>query len=147
MASVLLTGIGLAAPAGLNAYLPLLIVALAGRFSDLIVLERPYDFIASGWGIAIIVFLLTIELVVDKHVGELRQLVANRKIAIELTPAARAWLAEKGFDKAFGARPMARLIEKTIKKPLSELLLFGEVKDGDRVVVDVSGDGLQVRQS
>ena len=86
-----------------------------------------------------------IELVVDKHVGELRQLVADRKITIELTPAARAWLAEKGFDKQFGARPMARLVEKTIKKPLSELLLFGEVKDGDRVVVDVSTDGLAVK--
>jgi ATP-dependent Clp protease ATP-binding subunit ClpA len=87
-----------------------------------------------------------IELVVDKHVGELRQLVAGRKITIELTPAARAWLAEKGFDKAFGARPMARLVEKTIKKPLSELLLFGEVKDGDRVTVDRDGDGLSVKQ-
>jgi ATP-dependent Clp protease ATP-binding subunit ClpA len=85
-----------------------------------------------------------IELVVDKHVGELRQLVANRKITIDLTPAARAWLAEKGFDKAFGARPMARLVEKTIKKPLSELLLFGEVKDGDRIVVDTAATGLSV---
>jgi ATP-dependent Clp protease ATP-binding subunit ClpA len=88
-----------------------------------------------------------IELVVDKHVGELRQLVAGRKITIELTPAARAWLAEKGFDKAFGARPMARLVEKTIKKPLSELLLFGEVKDGDRVIVDRDGEALTVKQS
>ena len=49
-----------------------------------------------------------------------------------MTPAARAWLAVKGFDRAFGARPMGRLIEKTIKKPLSELLLFGEVADGSR---------------
>ena len=48
------------------------------------------------------------------------QLVAGRKITIELDPAARAWLAEKGFDRAFGARPMARLVEKSIKKPLSE---------------------------
>ena len=88
-----------------------------------------------------------IELVVDKHVNELRQLVAARKITIELTPAARAWLAEKGFDKAFGARPMARLVEKTIKKPLSELLLFGTVKDGDQVTVDRHDDGLVVRQS
>jgi len=87
-----------------------------------------------------------VELVVDKHIGELRQLVAARKITIALTPAARAWLAEKGFDRAFGARPMARLVEKTIKKPLSELLLFGDVTDGGRVLVDVSGDGLQVTQ-
>ena len=88
-----------------------------------------------------------IELVVDKHLDELRQLVTGRKISIELTPAARSWLAAKGFDRAFGARPMARLVEKTIKKPLSELLLFGAVEDGQRVVVDVAGDGLAVSKA
>ena len=87
-----------------------------------------------------------IELVVDKHLNELRQLVAARKITIDLTPAARTWLAHRGFDRAFGARPMARLIEKTIKKPLSDLLLFGSVKDGDRVVVDVQDDAIHVKQ-
>ena len=86
-----------------------------------------------------------IELVVDKHIDELRQLVAGRKITIELSPAARTWLALKGFDRAFGARPMARLVEKTIKKPLSDLLLFGDVKDGDRILVDVHGDAIQVK--
>ena len=85
-----------------------------------------------------------IELVVDKHIDELRALVAGRKIQIELEPAARAWLAEKGFDRAFGARPMARLVEKSIKKPLSELLLFGDVKDGGRIVVARKDDGLLV---
>jgi len=85
-----------------------------------------------------------IEKVVDKHIDELRQLVAARKITIELTPAARSWFAVKGFDRAFGARPMARLIEKSIKKPLSELLLFGTVKDGDRVQVDVREDAITV---
>jgi ATP-dependent Clp protease ATP-binding subunit ClpA len=88
-----------------------------------------------------------IERVVDKHLDELRQLVAGRKITIELTPAARSWLALKGFDRAFGARPMARLIEKTIKKPLSDLLLFGNVKDGDRVLVDVHDDAIKVTQA
>ena len=83
-----------------------------------------------------------IEQVVDKHLDELRQLVAARKIEIVLDPAAKAWLAEKGFDRAFGARPMARLIEKTIKKPLSELLLFDDVKDGARIVVERKDDGL-----
>jgi ATP-dependent Clp protease ATP-binding subunit ClpA len=78
--------------------------------------------------------------VVDKHIDELRALVAGRRIAIELAPAARAWLADKGFDRAFGARPMARLVEKTVKKPLSELLLFGDVKDGARIVVDLKDD-------
>jgi ATP-dependent Clp protease ATP-binding subunit ClpA len=86
-----------------------------------------------------------IELVVDKHIDELRQLVAARKIVIELTPAARTWLAIKGFDRAFGARPMARLVEKTIKKPLADLLLFGDVKDGDRIFVDVHDDAIQVK--
>jgi ATP-dependent Clp protease ATP-binding subunit ClpA len=85
-----------------------------------------------------------IERVVDKHLDELRRLVAARKITIELSPAARAWLAHKGFDRAFGARPMARLIEKTIKKPLSDLLLFGDVKDGDHVLVDLHEDAIQV---
>ena len=88
-----------------------------------------------------------VERVVDKHIDELRQLVAGRKITIELTPAARSWLAIKGFDRAFGARPMARLVEKTIKKPLSDLLLFGSVKDGDRVLVDVHEDAIQVTQA
>jgi ATP-dependent Clp protease ATP-binding subunit ClpA len=88
-----------------------------------------------------------IERVVDKHIDELRQLVAVRKITIELTPAARTWLAIKGFDRAFGARPMGRLVEKTIKKPLSDLLLFGSVKDGDRILVDVHEDAIQVTQA
>jgi ATP-dependent Clp protease ATP-binding subunit ClpA len=88
-----------------------------------------------------------IDRVVDKHLNELRQLVAARRITIELTPAAKAWLAEKGFDRAFGARPMARLVEKTIKRPLSELLLFGDVADDGVVTVDVAGEGLSVLKS
>ena len=85
-----------------------------------------------------------VELVVDKHVDELRALVAGRRIEIVLEPAARAWLSEKGFDRAFGARPMARLVEKSIKKPLSELLLFGEVTDGARIVVRLEDDTLRL---
>jgi ATP-dependent Clp protease ATP-binding subunit ClpA len=86
----------------------------------------------------------TIEIgrVVDKHVDELRTLVIDRNITIELTPEARQWLAEKGFDRAFGARPMARLIERTIKKPLSEMLLFGNLDAGATVRVIRKDDGL-----
>ena len=83
--------------------------------------------------------------VVDKHVDELRALVADRNIKIELAPEARAWLAEKGFDKAFGARPMARLVERTIKKPLSELLLFGDLAAGSTVLVVRDGDELKLQ--
>jgi hypothetical protein len=64
-----LTGLGLAAPAGLNAYLPLLIVALAHRFTGGIVLDSPYDLISTNWGIALLLLLLTVELVVDKVPG------------------------------------------------------------------------------
>jgi ATP-dependent Clp protease ATP-binding subunit ClpA len=86
-----------------------------------------------------------IERVVDKHVDELRELVAGRRITIVLSPPARAWLAAKGFDRAFGARPMARLVERTIKKPLSDLLLSGDVTDGSRVVVNAAAEGLTVQ--
>ena len=79
-----------------------------------------------------------IEKVVDKQIDELRAMVAAKGVTIELDEAARAWLAVKGFDRAFGARPMARLIERTIKKPLSEALLFGSLAAGGvaRIVVE-----------
>jgi ATP-dependent Clp protease ATP-binding subunit ClpA len=86
-----------------------------------------------------------IELVVDKHIDELRALVVDRSIQIQLAPEARAWLADHGFDRAFGARPMARLIEKSIKKPLSELLLFGNLPDGTTIDVVADGDGLALK--
>lgn len=69
METAFLTGLGLAAPAGLNAYLPLLIVALAHRFTGGIELDSPYDLVSSNWGIALLVLLLTIEIVVDKVPG------------------------------------------------------------------------------
>jgi ATP-dependent Clp protease ATP-binding subunit ClpA len=81
-----------------------------------------------------------IEKVVDKQIDEVRTMVAGKKVTIELDPAARAWLAVKGFDRAFGARPMARLIERVVKKPLSELLLFGPLADGGAVRVVVESD-------
>jgi ATP-dependent Clp protease ATP-binding subunit ClpA len=85
--------------------------------------------------------------VVDKHVDELRTLVSDRHITIELTPPAREWLAEKGFDRAFGARPMARLIERTIKKPMSEMLLFGDLDAGSTVRVVRKDDGLALERA
>ena len=70
-----------------------------------------------------------IERVVDKQIDEVRGMVAAKNVTIVVDPAARTWLALKGFDRAFGARPMARLIERVIKKPLSEMLLFGSLAD------------------
>ena len=80
-----------------------------------------------------------IERVVDKQIDELRSMVAAKGVTIELTPEARAWLAEKGFDRAFGARPMARLIERVVKKPLSESLLFGQLAEGGTATVARQG--------
>jgi len=83
--------------------------------------------------------------VVDKHVAELQALLTGRGLSIALTAAARTWLAEQGFDKAFGARPMARLVERVIKKPLSHLLLFEELAPGATVTADVVEGDLRLR--
>ena len=82
-----------------------------------------------------------IEKVVDKQIDELRAMVTPKGVTIEVDPAARTWLAAKGFDRAFGARPMARLIEQKVKRPLSELILFGPLSSGGTVrVVEDAGD-------
>jgi ATP-dependent Clp protease ATP-binding subunit ClpA len=57
-----------------------------------------------------------------------------------MTPAARAWIAEKGYDPKMGARPMARVIQDHIKKPLADALLFGQLANGGSVTVDVGAD-------
>jgi ATP-dependent Clp protease ATP-binding subunit ClpA len=85
-----------------------------------------------------------IERVVDKQVDELRAMVVGKGVTIDLEPTARAWLAAKGFDRAFGARPMGRLIERTIKKPLAEALLFGNLATGGTVRVDVEHDEIRL---
>jgi ATP-dependent Clp protease ATP-binding subunit ClpA len=81
-----------------------------------------------------------IERVVDKQLDELRLMVAPKGVTIEVDAAARTWLAAKGFDRVFGARPMARLIERVIKKPLAEALLFGSLAAGGAARVTVVGD-------
>jgi ATP-dependent Clp protease ATP-binding subunit ClpC len=85
-----------------------------------------------------------IERVVDKQIDELRAMVSARGVTIELDPLARAWLAAAGFDRAFGARPMARLIERKVKKPLSEAMLFGSLAEGGTARIVVDGDELKV---
>ena len=79
--------------------------------------------------------------VVDKEVKLLRNLLVEKRVTLELTPAARGWLAEHGYDPAFGARPMARLVDTALKKPLAEALLFGALKDGGTARFDVKADG------
>ena len=83
-----------------------------------------------------------IEKVVDKQVDELRMQLREKKVELELSPAARKWLAQHGFSPQFGARPMSRLIQQVMKKPLAERILFGDLEPGGKVVVNVTDDKL-----
>jgi ATP-dependent Clp protease ATP-binding subunit ClpA len=80
--------------------------------------------------------------VVEKFVMQLEVQLSDRQVSIDLTDAARAWLARKGFDPLYGARPLARVIQEQIKKPLAEELLFGRLERGGLVRVDVADDQL-----
>jgi ATP-dependent Clp protease ATP-binding subunit ClpA len=77
-----------------------------------------------------------IQQVVDKFIAELQAQLVPKNVTLELRPAGRAWLAKHGYDKAFGARPMARLISQKIKEPLVDAILFGRLALGGHVVVD-----------
>jgi ATP-dependent Clp protease ATP-binding subunit ClpA len=79
--------------------------------------------------------------VVDKLVVELEAQLDKNDVTIELDPAAREWVAVRGYDKKMGARPMARVIQEHIKRPLAEELLFGKLTGGGHVRVEVAADG------
>jgi ATP-dependent Clp protease ATP-binding subunit ClpA len=80
--------------------------------------------------------------VVDKFVGELKVQLQEKKVSLSLTARAREWLARKGYDSIFGARPMARLIQNEVKRPLADEILFGKLQSGGKVEVDESEDHL-----
>jgi ATP-dependent Clp protease ATP-binding subunit ClpB len=80
--------------------------------------------------------------IVDIQMARLAKLLEDRKIAIVLEPSARDWLAEKGYDPAYGARPLKRVIQKSVQDPLSELILSGRTKDGEKVVISAGKQGL-----
>ena len=86
----------------------------------------------------------TIDKVVEKFVLELEAQLADRDVTFDLTPEATRWLGEKGYDDAFGARPLARVIQDNIKKPLADEILFGKLKGGGtvRVLLDREKDKL-----
>jgi len=82
--------------------------------------------------------------IVDKNLRALEAQLRQRKVTITLSPEARQWLAEKGYDPAMGARPLARLIQERIKKPLAELLLFGPLKQGGNLAIGVKDGELEL---
>ena len=82
--------------------------------------------------------------IVDIQFGRLAKLLEDRKITLELDPEARSWLASKGYDPAYGARPLKRTIQKNVQDPLAELILSGEIHDGERIVISANKNGLLI---
>jgi ATP-dependent Clp protease ATP-binding subunit ClpB len=80
--------------------------------------------------------------IVEIQFGRLQKLLEDRKIVLALDASARDWLAEKGWDPAYGARPLKRVIQRYVQDPLAEMILEGSVKDGDRVVIAAEGNVL-----
>ncbi|HAU06944.1 MAG TPA: ATP-dependent Clp protease ATP-binding subunit ClpA, partial [Gammaproteobacteria bacterium] len=79
--------------------------------------------------------------VADKAVLELEMLLQDKQVTIEISNKARSWLAEKGYDITMGARPMARLVQEKIKRPLADELLFGQLASGGHIrIVLKQGD-------
>jgi ATP-dependent Clp protease ATP-binding subunit ClpB len=80
--------------------------------------------------------------IVDIQIGRLQKLLVDRKLSLELDAAARTWLANKGYDPAYGARPLKRVIQKQVQDPLAEQILAGKIKDGQRVRLSVRDGAL-----
>ncbi len=81
--------------------------------------------------------------IVDIQMQRLAKLLEERKIVVKLEPAARDWLADKGWDPAYGARPLKRVIQKAVQDPLAELILSGRIKDGETVTISAGKQGLR----
>jgi ATP-dependent Clp protease ATP-binding subunit ClpA len=82
------------------------------------------------------------ETIVEKFILQLEAQLAERHVAITLTPDARSWLAKKGYDPHFGARPLGRVVQKDVRDPLTDEILFGKLEHGGTVTIGAEGDGL-----
>jgi ATP-dependent Clp protease ATP-binding subunit ClpB len=80
--------------------------------------------------------------IVDIQLERLNELLAERRMSVSLTPAAKAFLAQRGYDPAFGARPLKRVIQQLIQDPLAMQILEGKFHEGDHIQVDLDGDQL-----
>jgi ATP-dependent Clp protease ATP-binding subunit ClpB len=80
--------------------------------------------------------------IVDIQLIRLEARLAERKVSLSLTPAAKALLAERGYDPLFGARPLKRTIQALLENPLAKAIIAGKIRDGDHVVADAGADGL-----
>jgi ATP-dependent Clp protease ATP-binding subunit ClpA len=82
------------------------------------------------------------ETIVEKFILQLESQLAERHVAITLTPEARGWLADKGYDAVFGARPLARVVQREVRDPLTDEILFGKLEHGGTVTIGIGGQGL-----
>ena len=82
------------------------------------------------------------ETIVEKFILQLEAQLAERRVAIVLDPDARAWLAKKGYDPIFGARPLARVIQTEVRDPLTDEILFGRLEHGGTVRIGLEDDKL-----
>jgi ATP-dependent Clp protease ATP-binding subunit ClpB len=82
--------------------------------------------------------------IVDIQLGRLRKLLADKQITLDLDESAREWLAEAGYDPTYGARPLKRVIQRSLQDKLAGLLLEGRVRDGERLGVTAGPDGLEI---
>ena len=82
--------------------------------------------------------------IVDIQLHRLERRLAQRKITLDLSDAARKWLADEGYDPVFGARPLKRVIQRALQDQLAEMILAGDIADGQTVTVDAGADGLLV---
>jgi ATP-dependent Clp protease ATP-binding subunit ClpB len=80
--------------------------------------------------------------IVEIQLERLMKLLADRKISLELDDSAKGWLGQKGYDPAYGARPLQRVIQKYVQDPLAEMLLQGKIRDGETVKITAGKDGL-----
>lgn len=85
--------------------------------------------------------------IVDIQMGLLQKRLAARRLTLEVSPGARMWLAVRGYDPQYGARPLRRLIQQAIGDQLAKLLLGGDIVDGDTVAVGVTEDGSSLELS
>jgi ATP-dependent Clp protease ATP-binding subunit ClpB len=88
-----------------------------------------------------------IDHIVDIQLGRVGRLLSDRRIEVEVTPAARQLLGDKGYDPHYGARPLKRVIQRWVQDPLAMRILEGEFPEGSKVVVDASGDALEFRKT
>jgi len=85
-----------------------------------------------------------IDVIIGIQIARLGKLLAHRKLTIELRDAARNWLAARGYDPVYGARPLKRTIQKELQDPLARLILEGRILDGETISIDVEGDMIAI---